>query len=132
MSTQDDVTLTERERQQLADMEARLEAADPRLARALRGRGAPAGRPRPGRPGGPEAALERHRQATASAYRTWGGPVVVLAGLALILCSLAASGWLSVPGSLVVAGGLGLWAGQTKDRHLRPGPAPVGRHRSLG
>ena len=75
MGTQDNVTLSARERQQIASMQASLEAADPELAKILRRQKAPQ-RDSWGR------AFGRGRsRLLADLTAAWVGPAAVLAGL---------------------------------------------------
>ena len=101
MSTQDKVQLSERERQQLAGIKARLESGDPRLARVLSGQ-----------KGRFYVAVRFVNDGIRSCARVgcehaWAGPLVALAGLALVLAALAWSmSWLGVIAELVAGVGV--------------------------
>jgi protein-S-isoprenylcysteine O-methyltransferase Ste14 len=109
MSTQDRVRLSARERQRLAGLEAMLEAADPELARVLRGRRP--GRALSGRPG-------QYREPPRAGFvQQLSGPVTVLVGLALVCATISTLLWLSMLGLLVVGAGLGLCAWSWRKAH---------------
>jgi DUF3040 family protein len=103
MSTQDEVQLSEQERQQLAGIKAMLEAGDPRLARVLRGQ---------------KRRFYAGMRVVSGAVRTcarvgsehlWAGPCVVMAGFALVLAALVLSlSWLGVLAELVAGAGVAL------------------------
>jgi hypothetical protein len=120
MGTRDEVTLSIRERQELARMRAQLQAADPLLARVLRSEELPDA----DEPTTPWS--RRRRWVVAQLARPWVGPVAVLVGLALVMVTLASLTLLSVVGALVTAAGLGLY-GQTCRRRwvLRARQFPV-------
>lgn len=115
MGTQDSVRLSERERRQLATIQAMVEAADPELATILTG---------------PRRVWRKRLRAVLAPWRAsaswwlprtlrslarrarlaagWLGPLLVVLGLGLILGTLSYLMWLSVPGAVLVALGLGL------------------------
>ncbi len=125
MSTQDKVQLSEREQQQLAGIKAMLESGDPRLARVL--------------------TAERRRLhaallvvggavrscAKVGSEHAWVGPLVALAGFALVLGGLALSlSWLGVTGELISGVGIAFCSVAVKRRWAaggaeRPMGAPV-------
>jgi hypothetical protein len=92
MGIRDDASLSARERADLANLEARAAADDPRLAVRLRGRG--------------HEVWDHLPQVPAWLQTRWWGPVLVVAGLALAVLGLSTSILLSVAGILLgVAGG---------------------------
>jgi hypothetical protein len=101
MSTQDKAQLSERERQQLAGIKAMLESGDPRLARVLTGEKRRF-----------HAAVRVVNGAIRSCARlgsehAWAGPLVALAGFALVLAALALSlSWLGVLAELLAGVGV--------------------------
>jgi hypothetical protein len=103
MSTQDEVQLSERERQQLAGITAMLEAGDPRLARVLKGQKRRS-----------HEVLGVLKGAVSFGARVgsehvWVGPSVVVAGFALVLAALLlALSWLGVFGELFAGVGVAL------------------------
>jgi hypothetical protein len=114
MSAQDEVALSVRERQELAHLHSMLENADPSLARLLAG-GGDAGPP------AHRAARAAARRGAVLARRPWSGPLLLVAGLALILAGLLSTVWLSLPGALVASAGLAL-AFTALKRHLDARP----------
>jgi len=102
MGIQDKVSLSVRERQQLARLQLTLESADPRLAKLLRGKAS--GKPSRGQ--GPWSIFAH--VAGAVAARWWTGPLCLVAGLALVVGTIPWLVWLSIPGAVVTAVGLGL------------------------
>lgn len=100
MSTRDKVTLSARERQELAKLQSMLETADPELAKKL-------GRRQHGRRNAPGhlALVLRHRLSLLGEHR-WLGPVLVVIGLGLTLAAVGSTVWLGIPGALVAAVGL--------------------------
>jgi hypothetical protein len=117
MSTQDRVRLSARERQQLASIQAMLEAADPELAKALRGQAHP-GWAAPGH-ACPPCRCQR-QPGVVRIVQTWTGPVTVLLGLVLIFVTISSQTWLSVLGALVVGAGLELCVMAWRKRHPLP------------
>ncbi len=122
MSEVDKVRLSVRERQQLAAIQAMVEAGDPELARTLTGH-----------KGSVQAALRRTSQmacvwAKTCFERRWLGPLLFVLGFALIFGTIATLAWVSVVGALMVAAGLGLafhsWQGRRDHRAPR---RPVGQ-----
>ncbi len=117
MSTQDEVQLSERERQQLAGIKAMLEAGDPRLARVLEGQ-----KPRA------HAVLGVLKSAARSCARVgsehvWVGPAVVVAGFALVLAALVLSlSWLGVFAELVAGVGVTLCSVAVQRRRAKGSP----------
>ena len=122
MSSGDKVRLSVRERQQLAAIQAKLEAGDPELARALTGH-----------KGMFRAAWRRTlRRASAWAHaaseRLWAGPLLIVLGFTLIFATIATLAWLGVAGALLVAAGLGLCVYSWQRRHAEGAPRrPVGQ-----
>jgi Protein of unknown function (DUF3040) len=110
MSTQDKVTLSVRERQQLAHMQAALASADPQLAKLLAGRKRTAPVPARGLARPVRVAL------AVSARHLWLGPLALVAGFALILATFSWLTWLSIPGAVVAAAGLAATFVTVKDR----------------
>src|SRR5487761_1549483 len=102
MGIQDKVTLSVKERQQLARLQSTLESADPGLARMLGGRASSA------RATGPGPLSYLRHAAGALAARSWAGPVFLLAGLAMVVGTVPWLVRLSIPGALLAAAGLGL------------------------
>ncbi|HTT92851.1 MAG TPA: DUF3040 domain-containing protein [Acidimicrobiales bacterium] len=110
MSEGDKVRLSVRERQQLAAIQAMVEAGDPDLAKTLTGHR-----------GSVQAGLRRASQ-TACMWgktcfeRRWLGPLLFVLGFVLIFTTIAVLPWLSVVGALMAAAGLGLavhsWQGR--------------------
>ncbi len=103
MGTQDKVTLSVRERQALARLQSTLESADPRLAKVLGGQASSS----KAREGSGTWSLLRH-VGGAMAARRWVGPVAMVAGLALVVGTIPWLVWLSIPGVLLMAVGLGV------------------------
>jgi Protein of unknown function (DUF3040) len=110
MGEGDKVRLSVRERQQLAAIQAMVEAGDPELAKTLSGHGATV-----------QVALRRASRvatvwARACVERVWLGPLIFVLGFTLIFTMIAVLPWVSVVGALMVAGGLGLtvhsWQGR--------------------
>ena len=103
MSTQDEVQLSEKERQQLAGIKAMLEAGDPRLARVLEGQ-----KRRFHAVLGVLNGFVRYCARVGSEH-IWVGLTVAVAGFALVLASLALSlSWLGVFAELVAGIGVAL------------------------
>lgn len=105
MSTRDEVTLSAKERQQLARLQSCLASADPRLANLLAGE--------QGSRAGPVDGLRRravlraqHLSVLISA-RPWAGPALAVGGFALVMATLSWFVWLAIPAALVAAAGLG-------------------------
>jgi hypothetical protein len=98
MSTRDEATLSAAERAALAGLESKAEADDPRLAAQLRG----GGRVRPSLQVPP---------GLIRASQTWAGPVVVVAGLAMMILSLSSSVGLALTGAVLLVAGLLMTAG---------------------
>jgi hypothetical protein len=86
---QDDVSLSEQERRTLASLEARAENDDPDLAVRLRG------------------AQRRHWAARVRKATVWLAPVLAVAGVALMLTTVAVSPWAA--GAGVVLLGIAMW-----------------------
>ena len=130
MSTRDRVRLSVHEREQLAKLQASLEASDPELASVLRGQGPPSG---PGREDERSAWLRRMGAvrgmgagATVAARRAaqgvphilarpWAALVVAATGLAMVLVTLLlapGAGWpsssIAVAGAVLLGTGTGL------------------------
>lgn len=100
MSAGDKVRLSVRERQQLAAIQAMVEAGDPELAKTLTGHR-----------GLIKAAFRQARWwaclwAKAWLERKWTGPVLFVVGFGLMLGTISISAWISVVGALLVAAGL--------------------------
>jgi Flp pilus assembly protein TadB len=122
MSAGDKVRLSVRERQQLAAIQAMVEAGDPELAKTLTGQR-----------GLFKAAFRQAKWlvclwARAGLERKWVGPLFFVLGFALMLATISLSPWISVVGALLVAGGLGLsifrWQ---RRRDLGASRRPVGQ-----
>ena len=111
MSTQDEVSLSLRERQQIARLQASLQAADPKLARVLRREKLPQ------RDGVGPAWRRGGRRFIADLTRLWVGPFAVVAGSAVMVLTVASLLWVSVLGALVTTAGLGL-SGTAFQRRL--------------
>jgi Protein of unknown function (DUF3040) len=122
MSAGDKIRLSVRERQQLAAIQAMVEAGDPELARTLSGH-----------KGTVTVALRRVSHmccvwAKACSERRWVGPLVFLLGFALIFSTLATQPWAGVVGALMVAAGLGLSVHSWQRRRDQGAPRrPVGQ-----
>jgi hypothetical protein len=122
MSAGDKVRLSVRERQQLAAIQAMVEAGDPELARKLSGH-----------KGTVVVALRRLSQvcgvwAKACSERRWVGPLVFLLGFALIFSTISTMPWAGVAGALMVAAGLGLSVHSWQRRRDEGAPRrPVGQ-----
>jgi hypothetical protein len=102
MSEVDKVTLSVRELQQLAAIQAMVEARDPELARTLTGH-----------KGSVQAALRRASQvalvwAQACSSKGWLGLLLFVVGFVVIFGTLAVQPWISLVGVLMAAAGLGL------------------------
>jgi Protein of unknown function (DUF3040) len=122
VSTQDEVTLSTRERQQIARMQASLQAADPELAKVLRREKLPKRDPvgSAWRQGG--------RRLIGDTAGLWLGPLAVVGGLALMVVTVASLVWVSVLAALVTTAGLGLWGAAVQRRLARNAPKrPVRR-----
>ena len=118
MSTEDRVSLTVQERQRLASIEAMLESADPELSRTLRGQ------KRPEEQAWARSWKRRGQRFLAALERTWVGPVVIVVGMALIFGTISSLVWLTVPGALLTATGLGLCLSGFKKQRAQRGQAP--------
>ncbi|HTW07685.1 MAG TPA: hypothetical protein VME46_09250 [Acidimicrobiales bacterium] len=121
MSTQDDVTLTAQERQQIAHMQAALQAADPTLARVLRRGQAPSrDRLRP-------VLRRRRRRLLADLSRGWVGPAATVAGLAVVVLTFVTLTWVSIVGAVAATAGMVL-TGRALQRRwdMRSGRHPAG------
>jgi Protein of unknown function (DUF3040) len=122
MSEVDKVRLSVRERQQLAAIQAMVEAGDPELARTLTGHR-----------GSVQAALRRTSQMVCVWGKTcferrWLGPLLFVLGFALIFGTIATLAWVSVVGALMVAAGLGLAFHSWQGRRDHGAPRrPVGQ-----
>jgi Protein of unknown function (DUF3040) len=122
MSEGDKVRLSVRERQQLAAIQAMVEAADPDLAKTLTGHR-----------GSVQAALRRASQiacmwAKTCSERKWLGPLLFVLGFVLIFSTIAALPWVSVVGALMAAAGLGLVVHSWQGRRDHGAPRrPVGQ-----
>jgi hypothetical protein len=122
MSAGDKIRLSVRERQQLAAIQAMVEAGDPDLARTLTGHR-----------GTLKAVLRRVAQvcrlsAKACSERRWLGPVLFVLGFGLIFSTIAALPWVGVVGALMVAAGLGLAVHSWQRRRDQGVPRrPVGQ-----
>jgi hypothetical protein len=122
MSAGDKVRLSVRERQQLAAIQAMVEAGDPELARTLSGH-----------KGTVLVALRRVSQvcrvgARACSERRWVGPLVFLLGFALIFSTISTLPWAGMVGALMVAAGLGLSVRSWQRRRDQGAPRrPVGQ-----
>jgi len=136
MGSRDEVKLSERERQQLASIEAGLEASDPGLASVLGRRklwhvarwatAALAG-------AGGRWAGDRWRRTSkrlvAGLRRAWVGPALMLAGIALVFSTISWQPWFSVPGAVLMGAGLGLCTQALARRfHRSGGSATTSRH----
>jgi hypothetical protein len=122
MSTGDKVRLSVRERQQLAAIQAMVEAGDPELAKTLTGHR------------GVFKATFRQAKwlvclwAKAVLGRKWVGPLLFVVGFALMLGTISLSAWLSVVGALLVAAGIGLTIFTWQRRRDEGAPRrPVGQ-----
>jgi len=122
MSAGDKVRLSVRERQQLAAIQAMLEAGDPDLARTLTGH-----------KGTFKVAVRRTSQvvclwAKACSERRWLGPLLFVLGFGLIFSTIATAPWAGVVGALLVAAGLGLAVHSWQRRREQGVPRrPVGQ-----
>jgi Protein of unknown function (DUF3040) len=122
MSAGDKGRLSVRERQQLAAIQAMLEAGDPDLARTLTGH-----------KGTVKAALRRTSHLVcvwtkACSERRWLGPVLFVVGFGLIFSTIAVVPWAGVVGALLVAAGLGLAVHSWQRRREQGVPRrPVGQ-----
>jgi hypothetical protein len=122
MSAGDKVRLSVRERQQLAAMQAMVEAGDPDLARKLTGH-----------KGTLKAALRRATHvgcmwAKTCSERRWLGPLLFVLGFVLIFSTIATLAWVGVVGALMVAAGLGLSVHTWQRRRDQGAPRrPVGQ-----
>ena len=95
MSTRDEASLTDRERAALASLEAVAAAEDPQLARRLRG--------------AKRLRLIAQPPAIPSWLRSrWWAVPLLLFGLALVAIGLSTTVALSIVGSVMTAGGLGI------------------------
>jgi Protein of unknown function (DUF3040) len=102
MSAGDKVRLSVREREQLAAIQAMVEAGDPELAKTLTGhRGLFKAAVR-------QAKWQGCLWAKAGVERKWAGPLLFVLGFVLMLGTISFSAWVSVVGALLVAAGLGL------------------------
>lgn len=110
MSTRDKVQLSERERQQLASIQARVESGDPELAKALTHKQRFVAALRLGR-------RVARSGARAVSQQAWVGPALVLVGFAVILATVSSLLWLGVLGELVAGGGIALCAVALQRRH---------------
>jgi hypothetical protein len=129
MGTQDSARLSERERRQLATIQAMVEAADPELATILTG-------PRrvwrkrlravlaPWRALASWLPLRRLRALVTRARlrAKWLGPLLIVLGLGTIFGTLSEFMWLSVPGAALVALGLGLSFGAWQRGRAQEAP----------
>lgn len=119
MSPHDEAMLTAAERAALAGLESKAEADDPRLAAALRGgirRSLPTLRI-------PPALIH---SALVRSARTWLGPLLVVAGLAVMIVALSSLTILAAAGALAFVSGAALSAplvrsGFRAGFHGRPG-----------
>jgi hypothetical protein len=93
MSTRDEATLSAAERAALAGLESKAEADDPRLAAQLRG----GGRVRP---------TLQVPPGLIRASQTWAGPVVAVAGMAMMILALSSEVGVAVFGALFFVAGL--------------------------
>jgi Protein of unknown function (DUF3040) len=93
MSTRDEATLSAAERAALAGLESKAEADDPRLAAQLRG-------------GGHARPTLQVPPGLVRASQTWAGPVVAVAGLALMVLALSSAVIIALVGALLFMGGL--------------------------
>jgi Protein of unknown function (DUF3040) len=122
MSEGDKVRLSVRERQQLAAIQAMVEAGDPDLAKTLSGRR-----------GSVQVALRRASQVVcvgvrACVKRRWLGPLLFVLGFVLIFSTIAVLPWASVAGALITAAGLGLAVHSWQGRRGHGAPRrPVGQ-----
>jgi hypothetical protein len=122
MSAGDKVRLSVRERQQLAAIQAMVEAGDPDLARTLTGHR-----------GTLKAALRRASNVAciwvkACSERRWIGPLFFVLGFGLIFSTIATLPWVGVVGALMVAAGLGLAVHSWQRRREQGVPRrPVGQ-----
>jgi hypothetical protein len=117
MSTQDEAKLSIQERQQIARMQAALQAADPELAKILRREKFP-----------PRHRLdptwhEGRSRFVADLTRAGVGPLALLAGLAIMLLTVATELWLSILGALIATAGLWLWFSLIQQRRALQAPA---------
>ncbi len=114
--------LSVRERQQLAAMQAMVEAGDPDLARKLTGH-----------KGTLKAASRRALHvgcmwAKTCSERRWLGPLLFVLGFVLIFTTIATLAWVGVVGALMVAAGLGLSVHTWQRRRDQGAPRrPVGQ-----
>lgn len=106
MSTRDEASLTDRERAALASLEAVAAAEDPQLAKRLRG--------------AKRFRLIAEPPAIPSWLRSrwWAGPLLLF-GLALVAIGLGTTVALSIVGSVMTAGGLGIVVGLVRERVMR-------------
>jgi hypothetical protein len=122
MSAGDKVRLSVRERQQLAAMQAMVQAGDPDLARKLTGH-----------KGTLKAAFRRTAHvgcmwAKTCTERKWLGPLLFILGFVLIFSTIATLAWVGVVGALMVAAGLGLSVHTWQRRRDQGAPRrPVGQ-----
>ncbi|HXW79262.1 MAG TPA: hypothetical protein VEJ84_07165 [Acidimicrobiales bacterium] len=122
MSAGDKVRLSVRERQQLAAIQAMVEAGDPELAKTLTGHR-----------GVLKAAFRQAKWlvclwAKAILGRKWVGPLIFALGFVLMLGTISFSAWLSMVGALLVAAGLGLSIFRWQRRRDEGAPRrPVGQ-----
>ncbi len=122
MDAADKVRLSVRERQQLAAIQAMVEAGDPDLARTLTGH-----------KGTVKAALRRMSQVACVGARfcferKWLAPVLFVLGFVLIFSTIAVVPWVGVVGALMVAAGLGLAVHSWQRRRDQGAPRrPVGQ-----
>jgi hypothetical protein len=111
MSTRDQVQLSERERQQLAGIQAMLQSRDPGLARTLNGQE---------RHPGHAARFARsaaHLFVRVSSQYPWVGPPLILVGFVIVYASLWSSlTWLGVPGELLACAGVAICAAALQRR----------------
>ena len=116
MSSQDKVTLSARERQELARLQSMLETADPTLAKKL-ARHDPTEGVR-----WQHIGLVAHHRLRVLAERLWVGPVLVVVGFAIMLAALSSAMWAAVGAALVVVAGLALCFSALQPRALRRSP----------
>jgi hypothetical protein len=122
MSTGDKVRLSVRERQQLAAIQAMVEAKDPELAKTL------TGHRRPVLPALRHAWWLAHLWLRAFVERRWVGPLLFVFGLAVMFGTISLSAWVSVIGAVLVAAGLGLCIfGWQRRREHGSSRRPVGQ-----
>jgi hypothetical protein len=122
MDAADKIRLSVRERQQLAAIQAMVEAGDPDLARTLTGHR-----------GTVKATFRQISQVACVGAkfcfeRRWLGPLLFVLGFVVIFATIATVPWAGVVGVLMVAAGLGLAVHSWQRRRDQGVPRrPVGQ-----